>query len=647
MAYIGQKEEIREYQGRYLYLKLIVGIAFLILFARIWYLQILNGAKFYTYSKDNSLKQEKIPASRGMIFDRNREILVDNYPAFDVTWTPQFVVNSDKTAECLFPLIQMKKEEILDIVAAETRNPRFQPRVIKQDISKDEVAKIEAHRFDMPGVDVQVAIKRNYTDGAVGAHLLGYMGEISDDELDNLNRRSFQKYDLGDFVGKFGIEERWEDYLRGIDGAYFSEVDAFGRKKSSRELTLFDYEQTKKEPIPGKNLVLTIDRELQLAASKALLNKKGGVKTGALVALDPNTGEVLAMISQPGFDPSAFSRGINPKQWAEFISNPEKPLLDKTIQDAYPPGSTFKLITALTGLANHAVDFNETVNCNGHFFLGRAHFRCWTWRNGGHHIVNLKRAIRESCDYFFYRLGIKVGVDELAKYAKMYGLGQRTGLNLRGEVSGNMPSEAWKRKKYGERWFPGETPSVSIGQGYTTVSVVQLARLYMAVANGGTLYVPYVVKRIEEPDGTLIQEINPQIVQTEKFDPEIWKHLKDGLYAVVNEPGGTAYFSGRIDGLDIAGKTGTSQVVKMSKDKDKKCEQVEYKYKDHAWFVGFAPVDKPQIVVAALALHDCHPYNGATMAVRDVIKAYLKNRIDPTVLRFKLKKTSSTPKGMP
>lgn len=634
MAIIGQREEIREYQSRYIYFRFFVGIVFLLLFTRLWYLQLLNGAYYYKYSQEIALKQEKIPAPRGMILDRNREILVDSIPSFDITWTPQYVTDPIQTRKRLASLLKIPETEIQSRLEKEIKLPRFEPRIIKMDVSRDDVAMIEAHRFDMSGIDVGVAVKRIYTEGPLGAHLYGYVGEINDPELDEFNRRSFQKYKMGDFVGKSGLEERWEEYLRGLDGATYAEVDAFGRKKTPSKSSVFDYEKSKKEVIPGKNLVLTIDNDLQKAVLKMFQDKVGSV-----VALNPNNGEILAFHNQPGFDPTLFSRGIDSKLWETLISDPNKPLLDKAIQDAFPPGSTFKLVTALAALEENRIDPKETVNCNGHYYLGRGHYRCWTWRRGGHGVVNLHRAIKESCDYYFYRLGVKIGIDTIAKYAKMLGMSQKTGIELRGEVQGIVPSQAWKLEQFHEPWFPGETPSVAIGQGYLTVTVLQMAKLYSALANGGTLYVPYVVKRVEEPNGDLIREFEPQVLRISKIHSETLKILKEGLYAVVNEPHGTAYFSARADGYDIAGKTGTSQVIRAKgADRDKKCEQMEFKYKDHAWFVGFAPVDKPQIVVAVLAKHDCHPYNGATQVVRDIIKEYLKDKLDPNIIRFKKKK---------
>ncbi|MBI3018034.1 MAG: penicillin-binding protein 2 [Deltaproteobacteria bacterium] len=636
-TFIGQSEEIREYQGRFIYMASFVVVAFLLLFIRIWYLQILNGDRFYKYSQEIALKPEKIPATRGILFDRNREVVVDSAPSFDITWTPQYVKEPEQTVSMLSSLLKMPKEEILATLTKQSTLPRFQPRAIKQDVSRDEVALIEAHHFDMPGIDVAVEVKRVYQDGPIGAHLYGYIAEVGENQLDELNRKSFQKYKLGDFVGHAGIEERWEAYLRGLDGATYSEVDAFGRKKSDSKNPIFDYEKSKKDPIPGKNLVLTIHRDLQKAVVSAFKDK-----VGAVVALDPNTGEVLAMHSQPAFDPTEFSRGVSSELWESLISNPNKPLLDKAIQDAFPPGSTFKLVTALAALEEGLVNPKDTVHCNGHYYLGRGHYRCWTWRKGGHGIVDLHKAIKESCDYYFYRLGVKIGVDTIAKYAKMFGFSYKTGIDLRGEVPGIMPTTEWKLKRFHEIWFPGETPPVAIGQGYVTVTTLQLAKLYAAIANGGISYVPYVVKRIEEPEGELIREFHPQVLRTQKLHEETLKQLREGLYAVVNEPGGTSYFSTRADGFDIAGKTGTSQVVRFTKaDEDKKCESLEFKLRDHGWFVGFAPVDHPQIVVAVLAMHDCHPYHGANMVVRDVIKAYLKDRLDPATIRWKKKKPNA------
>jgi len=570
-ALIGQREEIREYQGRYVYFTGFVVCAFFILLIRIWYLQVLNGDRFYRYSQEIALRQEKISAPRGIMLDRNRETLVDNAPSFDITWTPQYVTEAEQTLLNLSLLLKMSKEEVKAILVKAEKNPRFEPRIIKKDVSRDEVALVEAHRFDMPGIDVVTDIKRVYSDGPIGSHLYGYVGEVNDAQLEELNSRSFQKYQMGDFVGQFGIEEKWEEYLRGVDGATYAEVDAFGRKRSYEQNTVFDYQKSKKEPTPGKNLVLTIDRNLQLSVQKAFKDK-----VGAVVALDPNSGEILAMHSQPGFDPTEFSRGIQSDLWNHLISDLNKPLLDKTIQDAFPPGSTFKLLTALAALEEGLIDPNETVHCNGHYYLGRGHYRCWMWRKGGHGTVNLHRAIKESCDYYFYRLGVKIGVDVIAKYARMLGLSQKTGIELRGEVPGTIPSTEWKLKRFHEIWFPGETPPVAIGQGYVTVTVLQLAKLYSAIANGGTLYVPHVIKRIEEPEGDLIRELDPQILKISKLKETTLKNLREGLYAVVNEPAGTAYVSARADGYDIAGKTGTSQVVKIKKDKEKQCEQGLY-----------------------------------------------------------------------
>src|SRR3989338_75410 len=459
MVLLGQREEIREYQGRYVYFLTFMISAFLFLYIRIWYLQILNGDKFYLYSQENSLKQEKIPAPRGKVLDRKRFALVDSEPSFDITWTPQFVVNPRETKERLSQLLGISLEEIDAVLEKNLRLPGFSPRILKKDVSRDEVAWVEAHEFDMPGIEVKVAVKRKYEQSDIGAHLYGYIGEINAKELETYNRKSFEKYEQGDFIGKFGIEERWEEYLRGIDGAQYSQVDAFGRKKAWAKdaQSLFAYEALKKNPIAGKNLVLTIDGDLQEKATEFFKDK-----VGAVVALDPNTGEILAMHSQPGFDPTEFSRGIEPAIWNALLSNENKPLLDKTIQDAYPPGSTFKLVTAMAGLEEGLIDPDEIFDCNGHYWLGRGHYRCWMWRKGGHGKVNLKRAIKESCDYYFYRLGVKLGVDTIAKYATMFGLGKKTGLNLKGEVPGNVPTQAWKEKQFKEKWYAGETPPIAI-----------------------------------------------------------------------------------------------------------------------------------------------------------------------------------------
>jgi len=622
MAFLGQEEQLRDFQDRFRFLYLGLGIAFFLLLSRLVFLQILRGDQMRQFSEDNRIKRVKIEAPRGMILDRNRKLLVDNRPAFDLEVVPQYLRESkqaDAVISTLAKIIRIPEADIREVLERAKGQPSFIPVKIKTDLTRDEVAEIESRKIDMPGVSVEQEIKRTHVHGEIGAHLLGYIGEVSAQELPRLNKNGL-RYKLGDTTGKFGLEKEMEDVLRGLDGEKLVEVDALGRIKLSREKGsgFVVGAQNENTGQPGKNLVLTIDQDLQATAVEAF-----GDKIGSVVAVDPSTGQILAMISRPSFDPTEFSRGIPSAVWQKLLANDNHPLRDKTVQDHYPPGSTFKVITAIAGLEEGVIDERTTFRCTGTLKIGNRPFHCHL--KHGHGEVNVVQAITKSCDIFFYRLSQKLeSVDLIAKWAWHMGLGKKTGVPIAREVPGLIPTEEWKRKRFGQDWIEGETPLVAIGQSYLLTTAIQLANAYASVANGGILYRPYVVKAIETYDGQVLKEFTPEILDKTGLKPKTKELVLKGLWGVINQPGGTGYFQ-RLPGMDFVGKTGTVQVMRLSADKVfNKCESFRFKDRHNAMFAGFAPVDDPKIAVAVIGEHACHGASGAAPIARTIIKRYLE-----------------------
>ncbi len=623
MAFLGQEEQIREFQDRFRYLYAIAFIGLGLLLSRMVYLQVLMGDKMRDFSEKNRIRRVKVAAPRGMIFDRNRKLLVDNRPAFDLEVIPQYLRESKQSKQVialLARLVKMKESEIEDSLRKKASQPSFMPVKIKSDLSREEVALIESWKISMPGVEIREEIRRTNVYGEVASHMLGYISEVNATELPTLNKDG-PKYAEGDSIGKFGLEQRMEPVLRGVDGEDIKEVDALGRARLEQNKGRVLAEEANKAAIPGKNLVLTIDQDLQTAANEAF-----GEKIGSVVAIDPNNGQILAMLSRPSFDPTQFSRGIPTALWNKLLNNENHPLRDKTIQDHYPPGSTFKLLTAIAGLEEGVIDANTRITCTGSIKVGNRPAHCW--KKGGHGSVNVTQAIQHSCDVFFYRVAQKLkSIDDLAKWAHHMGLGKKTGVTLPRETSGLIPTEAWKEKTFKQPWNPGETVYAAIGQGYVLATAIQLANFYAAMSNGGTLYRPYLVKQVESVDGQVLQEFQPEALDKTQLNPKTVDLVKQGMWNVVNQPGGTAYAL-RLPGMDFAGKTGTAQVIRISSEKIyAKCENMRFRDRHHGLFVGFAPLNDPKIAVAVVAEHACHGTNAAPVA-RAVIKKYLE-KIDP------------------
>jgi penicillin-binding protein 2 len=577
-------QKMEDLKGRYKYYLIVLGVAFLLLSIHLWYLQTIRGSEFRRISENNCIRIREQPADRGLLLDRKGSVLAHNRPCFEVYLIPEDLKGHPEVIGQVAELLKLSEAEIQEKLRSSKRRAPFKPVKIKPDIEWPELALLESNRVHLPGLLVDVRPKRTYGFGTLASHLIGYLGEV--DETDLRQSREVP-YRLGALIGKYGVEYQWEADLRGVDGGRQIEVDALGREiRPLRSV----------ESYPGNNLVLTIDLELQTVAEGAFQDKNG-----ALIAMDPRNGRILAMVSKPSFDPDLFARNISAEEWKALIEHPFHPLQNKGIQGQYPPGSVFKIITALAGLETGVLSPNTSFHCSGAYPYGNRDFRCW--KEGGHGAISLRRAIVESCDIYFYQAGLKIGVDAIAHYAKEFGLGRKTGIALPHEKSGIVPSSSWKKKRFGVPWYSGETLSFSVGQGYLNATPLQLVTLMSAVANGGRLYLPQVVERVENLYGKTVKEYSPVETGRANVSAESLRFVQEALMGAVNDPHGTGAPSALKD-VKVAGKTGTAQVVRMAQDfKKGDTLRMPLKFRDHAWFAAFAPVEDPQIAVIVLAEH--------------------------------------------
>jgi penicillin-binding protein 2 len=580
----------------------LVVIIFCALLLRLWYLQIIQGSYFADLSKNNRIRLVRVKSPRGIIYDRNHIPLVTNRPSFDAGLVLEDVQDDlNDIMNRLSGLLKVETGELKSVISR--KHQPFQPILLKQDISFEEVARLEEDKIDLCGIHVQVRPVRSYPFGQLAAHLLGYVGEISESQLKNL---LYQKFKLGDFIGQAGVEKEFNSVLTGTDGGKQVEVNAQGR-----ELTVLGGI----EPEPGLNLILTIDSKLQLLAEKLMEGK-----TGAIIALNPNNGEVLCLVSKPSFDPNKFAVGISQTDWNNIINDLNNPLQNRVIQSQYPPGSVFKIVMAVAGLENKIVDEETTISCNGTFRLGRGRYDCWKW--GGHGPTQIHKALVHSCNVFFYNVGHLLGIEKIADTAYKMGLGRATGIDLPNEKIGLVPTPQWKYNSIGEKWQPGETISISIGQGFLSATPIQLANMVSAVANGGIIYRPLIVNRIVTADGQTKRIYHPEVLARVSASDSTLEIVRQGLYGVVNEQGtgGRA----RIPGLNVAGKTGTAQVVSKKAVAETDEDDIPDELKDHAWFVAFAPVEAAEIALAILVEHGGHGGSACAPIARELIKEYLK-----------------------
>lgn len=612
----GEDDLVKSHQERADIILNIIVVSFAILLARLWYLQIYNGKMFFNYSLENRLRKDVVRAPRGMIFSRNNVLLTHNVPRFDAVITPQYLEGDDETIPLLAKILEMPPESIQKILKKYQGQARYIPIIVKKNISRREVAIIETESSKLPGVSVETFISREYTDKDAGAHLLGYISEISQEKLPRLRERDKYDYKLGDFIGQAGIEQQYDLDIRGTDGYQFMEVDARGRAR--RHVTSDDLYSgiDNKAAEPGKNIRLTIDRDVQLAAYHALDGKDG-----AAIAVDIDTGEIIAMVSRPAYDPANFSTGLSSNYWGSLVMDEKRPLRDRTIQEHYSPGSTFKPLTAIAALEEGIVDENTRVVCTGGFRMGGRVFHCW--KKEGHGVVDVVKAVRESCDVYFYSIAMKMDIDVLYKYATLFGMGQRLGIVLPRETSGLIPNKEWKKKRTGIEWQKGETLSCVIGQSFVNTTPLQLAMFYATMANEGKLWRPHVVKEIFSNQGQVLKRFEPELIHQFKVSRKTMDIIKQGLYDVTNAQGGTAS-SLRGVGLQMAAKTGTAQVIGMSADKIfSKCENQEYRFRNNGLFAAYAPAGNPKIAVSVVVEHGCHGGSAAGPVAKQMIAAYM------------------------
>jgi len=577
----------------------IILAIFLILAYGLWRLQVMQSDYYSLAAEKNRIRNVPVLAPRGKILDREGRTIVDNYPSFSALLLRDSTRDLNADADLIAQGLHLDPNEVRARIRRFALMPQYQPIFLKEDITPDELQFIEAHRNELPELDTIMAHRRLYPRNGFMAHLIGYVGEVTEDML---NQPQFELYNPGDVVGISGVERQYNSILMGTNGSRQALVDSRGREVGRLGET---------EAIPGKPLKLTIDIDLQIAAEEALEGKNG-----AIVAMDPRTGEILAMASGPTFDPNDFAVRVSRDQWNKLVNDPDKPLLNKAIQAQLAPGSTFKIIMATAGW-QEGVAQTLHVDCHGSAeFYGRR-FGCWV--KSGHGPVDLERAIYQSCDVFFYTLAEKLGIDRIAKYATQFGLGQKTGIDLPNEVSGVMPSEEWKIKNFKQKWFAGETISVGIGQGAIAITPVQLLRAISAISMGGRMVVPHVTNPNDLPPGVIDVAKYTEVKQV-PIDPNGWTLITDAMSRVLL-PEGTAP-SAHVPGIDIAGKTGSAQVVSLAlRAKVKNDEE----FAQNGWFVGFTPRRNPDIVVCVLFQGGEHGKLAARLATQ-VIKAYVDKR---------------------
>jgi penicillin-binding protein 2 len=606
-----QAPGVDRYRQRVLVVMLVASVAFVILFGRLFYLQVIQGEALRRQSETNSIRLQSIPQTRGLIYDRNGRLLVDDRPSFNLTIVLKDAKPVSRTIENLSRLIDESPEALMEKIEAQRGGGPYKSILLKKDIGRDLLAAVETHKYELPGIDVPVSPIRNYAEGQLATHLIGYLSEISASEL---SREKYSANRAGDYIGKVGIEKIYESYLRGERGGQQVEVSALGRV--ARVLKSVD-------PTPGSNIFLTIDAALQEKAEQLLAEKLAEGRAGAIAAMDPRTGEMLVMASSPAFDPNMFVTGLSVEQWNDLSTNPKKPLGNKVIQAQYPPASVYKIVVAMAGLEEGIIDAETEFNCKGALFFGNRNYQCW--KDAGHGNLNVVQAIAQSCDVYFYNVGQALGVDRIAWYATACGLGELTGIDLDHEASGLIPTSAWKKRRFNEAWQAGETLSIAIGQGYNLVTPLQALSLTAAVANGGNRYKPQIVKGIKTAEGEELFHSEPVHLGRLPVSRETLDLVKEGLREVVAGEHGTARKYAYLPEIEISGKTGTAQVVgrkETEEDEEGEDESEDITLLDHAWFVAYAPSDQPEIAVVVFVEHGEHGSWVSPMA-KEIIEAYL------------------------
>lgn len=581
------------WRRRVLALTAIAMAGFVALLGQLWYLQTLEGGRLQEMSDKNRIRIRPVAAPRGILFDRNGLPLVDNRPAFTLSLIPREIDDPDTVLARVSVLLKIPPSELhdaLDKVAPDS----IRPQRVRRGLTLEDVTKLEERRLELPGVVVEVEPQRVYPTSTFAAHLLGYVREVSDEQMKQ------GRYRRGDMIGQSGLERLLDEHLRGRDGGERIEVDALGRQMQVMR---------REEPYPGAQVVTTIDRRIQEAAERAMVGR-----AGAVVVMDPRNGDVLAMTSSPAFSLDQFTGNLDREQWLRLVRDPMTPLMNRALASQYAPGSVFKVVVAAAGLQEGSLTPMDRAYCNGEFHMGGWTFK--DWKTGGHGHVNLRSALIHSCNIFFYQSGLRVGPEAITRYARAFGLGAPTGAELGGEKAGLVPTVLPARGRRGRGWQAGDTVNISIGQGRLLVTPLQVARMMSVVANGGILWKPRLVERVERVDGSIAYASQSKATGHVDLSPAVWNFLRHALAGVVNE-GGTGS-AARLPGIVVAGKTGTAQSVANSD---------AAKGQDHAWFASFAPADDPQVVVVVLVERGGKGGQVAAPIARQIYQALFLDRV--------------------
>jgi len=575
-----------------------VGAILSLLAVAYWTVQIVHGEYYFSLSENNRIRAVKITAPRGYVLDRNGAVLVENEPAYTLHLYRREAKDLNASVEFIIALLGLNPDQVHSRVERGRRDPEFVPIPIAENLGIEEVAAVEARAAEHPEFAITVSQRRLYKNGGSAAHALGYLSEATPEQIKNAGNL----YGVGDWIGQKGIESAYERLLAGASGERRVIVDSHGREVA---------EEARLEAIPGQNLFLTLDSKLQDIAEEYFRTRVGSV-----VALDPRSGEILALVSSPSYDPNWFTRRVTAAEWSGLLENPDRPLQNRAIQNMYSPGSVVKPFLAYGALARGLVDPEAKIFCPGHAtFYGRE-FHCH--KKGGHGLVNLRDAIKESCDVYFYNLGQKLGVDRIHEILTSFGFGSPTGVDLSFEKAGLVPSEEWAREKRGARWYPSETISVAIGQGPLLATSMQIARALSALLEDGRLPTPHLFYSSQDPKTGERLRYKTEFRQGPTLAPDKLAIVKSGMWAVVNEAGGTA-FGSRVQGVEMGGKTGTAQVV--GHEATIRAGADKSKLETHAWFAGFAPVNDPQIVVVVFVENGGHGNLAAAPLAKALVEA--------------------------
>lgn len=589
----------------------LVILCFVVFFIGFWYLQVIRGPYYEVLARENILKESPLPAPRGLITDRSNEILAENRLSHNLFITPGLAKNLENTLVFLEKVTSSTVKDLRNTIIKEGSIHSRRPVLVYQDLSLAQVAYISARKIEYPELEIKQETKRSYKYDYLFAHAIGYVGELTEEQE---KQKTFPEAQRRDIVGQAGLERYYNSSLMGEDGYEFKIVNSNGMELKEKEFQL-----PPKLAVPGKLLRVGLDYNMQKAAHDAFLEKN---RYGSAVAMNLKTGEIMVLYSNPHYNPNDFIPKIPPVIWKELLTDSRHPLQNRAIQNKFSPGSTFKIVMALAALQEKKIRPDTVFSCSGGQYIYNRTFRCW--KPGGHGVVNLHRAIVQSCDVYFYNVGLRLDIDVIAKYAKLLGMGSLTGIDLYNESPGLVPSREWKQRATGEKWYPGETISVAIGQGPILATALQMASVYSIVANEGVRIHPHLMGSVLEPGGTkVMKSAGIKKERIEGIDQRNYQIVKEALWGVVNEAGTGG--KARLEGYDVCGKTGTVQVVGYERGGNLSKSQQE-RFGDHAWFISFAPLQDPQVALAVFVEHGGHGSDAAAPVAQKIFETYFRDR---------------------